>query len=325
MSTTLNRAGSAATYIPVSPSMMAPSSMVGVPLYVRDTQSQDYKLYRAAHIPFLSDDLAKLQARGVSKLFVQSQDQAALQDYLHRNLEDNLRDESTPVENRFSQLNVVVRDVLREAFGRGNVAEILDQTQVMSRQTVDMICRSDAVASKLCAVLCHDYHTFTHTANVSFMCVMLAKAIGISDREDLEAIAAGGLLHDLGKLEISNAVLTKPGKLTDDEYALIREHPTKGFLAISNQPALSFAQLMMVYQHHERLDGKGYPVGVEGDSIHPWARLCSVVDVFEALTSNRPYRSGMPNSEAFKIMDRLVGVSLDPELYACWKKTIQSS
>jgi HD-GYP domain-containing protein (c-di-GMP phosphodiesterase class II) len=79
---------------------------------------------------------------------------------------------------------------------------------------------------------------------------------------------------------------------------------------------------MMVYQHHERLDGNGYPVGVVGEGIHYWAKLTSVVDIYEALTANRPYRRGMPPKEAFAIMDRQSGPALDPELYQCWKKTI---
>ena len=82
---------------------------------------------------------------------------------------------------------------------------------------------------------------------------------------------------------------------------------------------------MMVYQHHERLDGKGYPVGNFADELHPWAKLCSVVDVFEALTSQRPYRKPMPRSKALQVLERDCGTAFDPEVLECWKAIIQQS
>ena len=88
---------------------------------------------------------------------------------------------------------------------------------------------------------------------------------------------------------------------------------------------LDEGQLMMAYQHHERLDGKGYPVGCVATDIHPWARLCSVVDVFEALTSQRPYRTPMPRSKALMLQQRDSGTAFDPEMFACWKNIIQHS
>ena len=98
---------------------------------------------------------------------------------------------------------------------------------------------------------------------------------------------------------------------------------TLGFRKICEREDLTFGQLMMVYQHHERLDGGGYPVGVSGDEIHDWARLCTVVDVFEALTSNRSYRAKMTASDSFAIMDRSSGTAFDRSVYECWKATMQ--
>ena len=125
--------------------------------------------------------------------------------------------------------------------------------------------------------------------------------------------------HDVGKLEIADAILSKPGRLDDAEFEIIREHPRTGFRKLCRREDLNFGQLMMVYQHHERLDGKGYPVGITAEQIHPWAKVCTVVDVFEALTSNRPYRKAMSYSKAFEIMDRDSGLAFDPEMLKCWK------
>ena len=167
--------------------------------------------------------------------------------------------------------------------------------------------------------------TFTHSANVSYYCVFLAKHLGISEREDLDAIASGALVHDLGKLDVPDAILTKPARLSDSEFEIIKRHPLDGFLQLKDRQDVNFGQLMMVYQHHEWMNGKGYPVGVTGKEIHPWGRLCAVVDVFEALTSSRPYRGPMATSRALQIMERESGDHFDEEMFQCWKTIITIS
>jgi HD-GYP domain-containing protein (c-di-GMP phosphodiesterase class II) len=173
-------------------------------------------------------------------------------------------------------------------------------------------------------VLHHDYATFTHSANVAFYCGMLAAELGYP-KQVVEDITAGGLLHDLGKLEIRDELLRKPDKLTDFEFREIRMHPTLGFKKLAHREDLVEGQLMMTYQHHERLDGKGYPVGCVEDEIHPWAKMCTVVDVYEALTSNRAYRKAMTQKTALQIMEREVGTAFDPELFQCWQSIIKQS
>ena len=138
-------------------------------------------------------------------------------------------------------------------------------------------------------------------------------------------MATGALLHDYGKIDIPEPVLTKPDRLSDDEFGLIRRHPTIGYRKLCDREDMSFSQLMMVYQHHERINGKGYPVGLVGDEIHLWAKICAVADVYEALTSNRPYRRGLLPCEAFDIMEREAGTGLDKGLFECWKKIISDN
>ena len=186
----------------------------------------------------------------------------------------------------------------------------------------DIVTKDEFAASDLFQVLHHDYATFTHSANVAFYCGLLAAELGF-ERSDIERITTGGLLHDLGKLEIDEEILCKPGRLNELEFRRIRMHPLLGFKKLAHREDLCEGQLMMTYQHHERLDGKGYPVGCVESNIHPWAKLCAVVDVFEALTSQRPYRTPMPRSKALMLQQRDSGTAFDPEMLACWKSIIQ--
>jgi HD-GYP domain-containing protein (c-di-GMP phosphodiesterase class II) len=120
-------------------------------------------------------------------------------------------------------------------------------------------------------------------------------------------------------LEIPNQILGKPGRLTKEEMAVVRRHPTRGFQLLREENELSSGQLMMVYQHHEWMNGKGYPVGCLGREMHLWARICAVVDVFEALTGKRPYRRPNTIVESLAIMDRESGTHFDEEILRCWK------
>ena len=313
------------SFIPVSVKTLRPDQALGIALYLRESGAGSHFLYRDKDVPLNESDLASLQARGLTTLYAESDEFEIYQRYLRGNLDSVLADESVSVANRFSHLNEVVRDVLAESFRRGETAGAVTTCHAIAHKTVDFICRKDALASELLGVLYHDYHTFTHSANVSYYCTFLAKALGISSRADLRSIAVGGMLHDLGKLEIADHILTKQGKLSPAEFAIVRAHPRTGFLKLSRRHDLSHGQLMMVYQHHERIDGKGYPVGQLGAGIHEWAKICAVVDVFEALTSNRPYRRALHRAEAFAIMGRDAGLALDKDLFACWMQAISTT
>lgn len=313
------------SYIPISVTTLRPDQSAGIALYLRDSGAGSHVLYRDKGIPLNASDLKGLAARGLTKLFVTSDEFEIYQRYLRGSLDSVLADESVPVANRFSHLNEVVRDVLAESFQRNDTARCVTACHAMAHKVVDLICRKDAVASDLLGVLYHDYHTFTHSANVSYYSAILARSLGISSQADLHRIAAGGMLHDLGKLEIPNTILTKAGALSPEDRARVKEHPRTGFLKLCHRADLSRGQLMMVYQHHERIDGKGYPVGQVGAEIHDWGRVCAVVDVYEALTSNRPYRRALSRQEAFGIMGRDAGLALDKELLACWMQAISTT
>lgn len=310
-------------YNPVSAVTLIPEAVLGLSLYLPSETGDEMHLYRSSDVPLTETDLEKLVSRGHTRLYIRSDEHADYQQYLRDSLQSILADESFPVSRRFGALDGVVRDVLANSFAAGRTDQTVDTSRDLAQKTVELICRKDATETDLMGIMRHDYYTFTHSANVSYYCVMLANALQICDSEGLVEIASAALLHDLGKLDIPDKVLCKPGRLSDAEFAAIRRHPTTGFRKLCHREDLSFGQLMMVYQHHERLDGKGYPVGATAEEIHDWARVCTVADVFEALTSNRPYRSGMTHEQAFKTMDRDGGLAFDKEILECWKVTTQ--
>ena len=155
-----------------------------------------------------------------------------------------------------------------------------------------------------------DRETEGHTQRVTDMTFKLAAAYGI-EGEELENIRRGALLHDIGKVGISDNILHKPGKLTDEEFAEINKHPAYAYDMLSKISFLSDA-IDIPYCHHEKWDGTGYPRGLQGEEIPLAARLFCVADVWDAITTDRPYREAMPFEKAIKIIAESRGTHFDP-------------
>jgi HD-GYP domain-containing protein (c-di-GMP phosphodiesterase class II) len=142
--------------------------------------------------------------------------------------------------------------------------------------------------------------------------------------EQVESLEIAARLHDLGKIGIPDSVLLKPGKLTDEEYEIIKTHPTIG--ADILRPIPSLADLIPAVQsHHERLDGTGYPQGLKGDEIPLFARIIAVGDIYHALTSNRPYRAPMPEDRVLEIINDARGSHLCPECVDVFLQYLEES
>jgi HD-GYP domain-containing protein (c-di-GMP phosphodiesterase class II) len=295
-----------------------------VDLFIQEGVADEYQLYREAGYPLSTDDLLRLRQRGVKQLFIRAGDREHYQQYLRDLAETALGDSGPDIQARMTAVNAVVQDVLKTDLATRDAARVVKSADYLGRMTADLILHDDFASSDMLQVLHHDYTTFTHSTNVSFYAAMLAAELGFS-AEDVRQIAAGGLLHDFGKLEIDDRILRKLGRLNGDEISSIQRHPTIGFRRLADRQDLTYGQLMMVYQHHEQMDGAGYPVGCEGDEIHPWARICAIVDVFEALTSHRPYREAMAIPQAFRILHRGSGSAFDSEILACWTSIIQTA
>lgn len=162
------------------------------------------------------------------------------------------------------------------------------------------------------AVEAKDEYTHGHSENVMKYTVVLAKHLGLPDHE-LELVKYAGLLHDIGKIGITETILNKTGKLTTQEFEEIKKHPELGARIIADVPFLK-SLVPMVRHHHEFFNGGGYPTGIAGTDIPFGARILSVADAFEAMTSDRPYRKSLSQEVAFDIVRQERGRQFDPQI-----------
>jgi cyclic di-GMP phosphodiesterase len=157
-----------------------------------------------------------------------------------------------------------------------------------------------------------DAETEGHSKRVTAFTIAMAKHMGLSDKE-IRIIARGAFLHDIGKMAIPDAILRKPGALTPDEITIMREHSYRGYQILKKIPFLTEAS-EIVYAHQERFDGTGYPRGLKGDEIPLGARIFSIADTMDAMTSDRPYRPAQPMSAAREEIKRWSGRQFDPKV-----------
>ncbi len=157
-----------------------------------------------------------------------------------------------------------------------------------------------------------EHEVQAHSQRVCEYTVMLARGMGIGGK-DLEDIRMGALLHDIGKIGISDSILLKPGKLTEEEWEEMKKHPYIGYRILEDIEFLKGA-VQIVYAHHERFDGRGYPRGLKGKEIPVGARLFAVADTLDAMTSDRPYRKAMPFETAREEIIRCSGTQFDPDV-----------
>ena len=161
---------------------------------------------------------------------------------------------------------------------------------------------SESILFSLAAALeSKDFYTRGHSDRVSHLAVDIAAKMGLTERQ-VESLRRGGLLHDIGKIGVKESILLKPGKLTDEEMAHIRTHTSRGYEICEPLKSLEPC-LPIIRSHHERIDGQGYPDGLAGDEIPIEARITAVADSFDAMTTDRPYRSGMTLEEARAIFE----------------------
>jgi putative nucleotidyltransferase with HDIG domain len=202
--------------------------------------------------------------------------------------------------------------LIEETF-RGLMESLEESRQARERSYVE------AVGAVVTAADARDQETTGHSFRVALYAVTLAKALGFQGNE-LKTIEWGALLHDVGKMVVPDHILRKVGPLTDDEWLIMRQHPGWGYDMLAEVRFLQAASLDIIYSHHERWDGLGYPRGLAGEEIPIGARIFAVVDTYDAITSDRPYRRARSHQQAVEELDQVAGAQLDPHVVAAFRR-----
>lgn len=182
-----------------------------------------------------------------------------------------------------------------------NSSSFSDTANNIAYSLMQAITENDAVAMNIDALKVSDEYTFKHSVDVATMAMIIARKSGLPNK-DVYQIGVSGLLHDVGKSHIPNEILNKAGKLTEEEFAVMKNHTIYGYNILKEKSEISNEIIAGVLQHHEKINGRGYPLKLANKQITPYARVLSVADIYDALVTERPYKKGFSAHDALEMI-----------------------
>ncbi|EGO64267.1 HD-GYP domain-containing protein [Acetonema longum] len=266
----------------------------------RSIYNADGRLLLAEGVPFNDYYIKRLNEIGLPALYIQSPLSADVK-------VPQLVQEET---------RIMVTQLVQKSFDglRAGKRVDLDQFKEMAKSIVDEVIQNRHTMIHLNDIRIHDDYTFGHCVNTCILATLTGVWMDYNEKE-LYELSLGALLHDTGKALIHKDILNKRGQLNPKEMTEMQRHPEYGFDILRRySQELSMLVVHVAYQHHEKCDGKGYPRGLAREEIHEYARITSIADVYDALTSDRSYRSAMLPHEAYEIMQAGSGTQFDTEI-----------
>lgn len=202
--------------------------------------------------------------------------------------------------------------LVEELFERPDIEQALHDARQVVDDFVAFMDHDAAAMINLIGLSSHDFYTYNHSLDVSIYSLGLGKLVGFSG-DELKELGLGGLFHDIGKRNIPLEIITKNGPLNDEEWAQMQKHPEYGLVILNEHKALETIKAC-AFEHHESFLGNGYPMKLTGPEIHPMARVVSVADTYDALTTKRSYNEAMKPTDAIELMTSKLYNRYDPEI-----------
>lgn len=261
------------------------------------------------------DNLHKktLEEKKIENLYIKYEDHKLYENDLQDYIKDIIKDKKSSIKLKSQLLQGLTADVMNELFkGDINTGKI-EQVETIVYDTVSFLLDQPKAIKEMLKITKFDYYTYTHCVNVYTYALGFSVFLGI-DKKNLSIIGMAAIMHDIGKRKVSNNIINKNGKLTAQEFEEIKKHSSFGVDILQEMGYTNDLLLIVIEQHHEKIDGSGYPYGLSMDQIHLYSRILSIVDIFDALTTRRSYKGALKSFEAFNIMYNHMKSELDLKL-----------
>ncbi len=279
-------------------------------------------LYKRASLPLTREDCARLLDNGVSLLWIPTSQESHPLGYVSTIVQ--LPDEQVPSETKSKLLYAASVSIAQRAIAPSLSNDTWAEVQEMIETTVSYLTSSQTAFSCLLSAMRHDFSIYTHSVNVAAFALALGNALDFGNETDLRQLGLGAILHDIGKTRVPLEILNKPGPLSEAEWAIMRRHPIWGMEMAGQVADLPESATTIIGQHHERTDGSGYPEGLGQGKIHPFSTIAYMVDAYDALTSQRPYRPALSPYQAMTILRKEVPDRLPAEVYRAMVRLLKT-
>ncbi|MFQ6112003.1 MAG: HD-GYP domain-containing protein [Nitrospinota bacterium] len=275
-------------------------------LYLFDRERGELIPYMDTGLNFSRRMKEELLEQGIEILYVPTRDGKALDDYVESRLPRVLKS-NIPSDRKLELVYNSAKSIMEETFAGYSDEKNIQRAKKIVSGIVDLFITEKEALKSIISLTIHDYYTYAHSLHVCLYGTATALRVYPRKRRDkIKRISFGLLMHDIGKTKVDPAILKKPGTLTEEEWREIRKHPWWGYRILEDMRELTPDVAKIVLHHHERVNGSGYPSGLKGFEMGMPARICAFADVFDAMTTNRPFQKGMPAYDVLTyIRDRM--------------------
>ncbi|MFA5864680.1 MAG: HD-GYP domain-containing protein [Phycisphaerae bacterium] len=307
-------------YTPISLESVCADTILDFDLFIENPgykhrdEGDRFILYREQNLPMEDWQRQRLIESGVDRLFIKSNDQKSYYRYLESNLARILSDKKIEIPQKAHMAYEAAAGLVQDVFTDPSNPKSIQRAIQLVNNTIGFTLSGKDIVHQFISTMGRDYSTYTHCVNVCLYSLALAKRVNVRD-DELAGVSLGGLLHDIGKHDIDNSILQKPGPLTSEEWVIMKHHPSYGINILKKFPRIPDIAYRVVYEHHEKCDGSGYPDGLRAEQINPYAKIMCLADVFDALTTNRPYKKKISTYSALQIMRDNMKGAFDQNLW----------
>lgn len=287
-------------FLPIYLESLVVDSVLSFDLFIK--LGREMVLYRSKQLAFTDDSRRKLLDNKVEKLYVPFTAKHEYQKYIESNLGKIIQDPSIREEKKAGIIYEASKALVKDVLANPSLGENIRRSKDMVANQVSYILKGREAFLNLMRITSFDYYTYTHSVNVCTFGIALADQLGIKNEANLKDLGLGALLHDIGKSKVSERILNKRAPLNRAEFEIVKRHPEWGIDVVKDNSLISEDARYPIIQHHERMDGSGYPSGVVGKHIHDFGRIIAVCDVFDALTTQRVYQDAFETFTAFRVM-----------------------
>lgn len=304
--------------LPIHSLTLVPNACVGTSVYLWNEQKASAVKFIADDQPITDVNHSFLLGSPSQRVFVEEAGYSSYKNYLDEQLDHALCDRHVPSIVKTTVITEYLHGRLSEAFQKRSAKILIETCVQLSDKLSRLGVLFDMQGRELVRALKHDGSFVTHAVNTAMYAFLLSRARGYSS-ESLAEISAGAMLHDIGKIDAAmlDPKVTAKSGAQDWTERNVKTHPTEGFRRLCLEPNIKETYLLMCYQHHERLDGTGFPVGLVADEIDESSKICAVANRFDGLTSQRVHRNPMTRAAALRVMESERNTVLDREAFRC--------
>lgn len=288
-------------FIPIQVSSLRLDTITGFDLYIQAQPGEPAVLYADHTVPFNETSRKRLEENQVQFLYVHSDQLDEYREYIETNMADILNDAGIRLEEKSDLLHLTSQGIVQGALDGRDLKQSIERGSKLVEHTVDFLFGHRSALRHLIESASVDYEIYSHSVNVCVMSLSLGHRMGFS-ADKLIDFGMGTLFRDIGVIKLDQNIVQSPNKLTVEEFEQIKRHPGLTVELLKNCGVNQEITLDVALHHHEKLDGSGYPEGLTAPEITPFSRICTVIDIFDALTTNRKHRAAIGTYEALKLM-----------------------